>query len=128
MFSNSVLKYGTGKPSNMKSLLRLKPYLRPYFWMLVASAFLAIPLAALRMAPAPLVQHLTDDLLVSKQSQKLLYFPAVFIALYVMNFAVRFAHYFLLRVVTIRVDQRLKNDLYEHLLGLSADYFTAQST
>jgi subfamily B ATP-binding cassette protein MsbA len=31
-------------------------------------------------------------------------------------------------VVIIRVNQRLKNKLFEHLLGLSADYFTAQST
>ena len=33
-----------------------------------------------------------------------------------------------MRIVIARVDQKIKNDLNEHLLGLSADYFTAQST
>jgi len=39
----------------MKSLLRLKPYIQPYLWLIVVSGILAIPLAALRLSPAPLV-------------------------------------------------------------------------
>jgi len=112
----------------MKSLRRLIPYLRPYLWLIVISGLLAIPLAALRFSPVPLVKHLVDDLLVSRDDKKLLLFPLLFIGLYLLNFIVRFFHYYLLRIVVARVNQRIKNKLYEHLLGLSADYFTAQST
>ena len=112
----------------MKSLLRLVPYLRPFLGLIAMSAVLAIPLSALRLAPAPLVKHVVDDLLVNKSAGRLLIFPIVVIGIYVLNFGVRFAHYYLLRVVIARVNQRLKNELYEHLLGLSADYYTAQST
>ena len=97
-------------------------------WYLLGSALLAFPLAALRASPVPLIKYLVDDLLVNKDQAKLLIFPLLFIGLYVINFVVRFFHYYWLRVVIARVNQRIKNDLYDHLMGLSADYFTTQST
>jgi subfamily B ATP-binding cassette protein MsbA len=111
----------------MKSLLRLKPYLRPHLKLIVASALLAIPLAALRLGPAPLAKYFVDRLMIQKDSRWLLTFPLVVIALYSLNFIVRFGHYYLLRVVIGRINLKIKNDLFEHLLSLSADYFTAQS-
>jgi subfamily B ATP-binding cassette protein MsbA len=110
----------------MKSLLKLKPYLAPFWGLILISALLALPLAALRAAPAPLVKFLFDDVLANRDEQKLMWFPAIFIGLYVVNFVVRFFHYYCLRLVVARVNQRLKNDLFEHLLGLSADHFSSQ--
>jgi subfamily B ATP-binding cassette protein MsbA len=112
----------------MKSLHRLKAYLKPYLWMIVASGLLAIPLAAIRVGPVPLVKHVVDDIMFNKDYSKLKILPLEIIGLYILNFIVRFPHYYLMRIVIARVDQKLKNDLNEHLLGLSADYFTAQST
>ncbi|OFY98528.1 MAG: hypothetical protein A2Z97_02880 [Bdellovibrionales bacterium GWB1_52_6] len=112
----------------MKSLLRLKPYLRPYIWFIAISAILAIPLAALRLGPAPLAKYLVNDVLVEHNSWMLTRLAIGVVLLYTANFVVRFFHFYLLRVVVARVNQKIKNDLYEHLLGLSADYFTAQST
>ncbi len=111
----------------MKSLLRLKPYLKPYLWLIVASGLLAIPLSALRLSPAPLVKRFVDDLLVNHDERKLYLFPALVIGIFAVNFVIRFGHYFLLRIVIARVNQRIKNNLYEHILGLSADYFNSQS-
>src|SRR5690242_1341123 len=112
----------------MHSLLKLKSYLRPYLWIIICSAALAIPLSAIRLGPAPVVRYMLDDLLVRKDASKLLLFPAAIIGLYALNFVVRFAHYYLLRILIIRVNQKIKNNLFHHLLGLSADYFTAQSS
>ncbi len=114
--------------SQFKIPARLLAYLKPFRWHLVGSAALAFPLAALRASPVPLIKFLVDDLLVGKNSSKLYLFPLLFIGLYVVNFAVRFFHYYWLRIVIARVNQRLKNDLYDHLMGLSADYYTTQST
>src|SRR6185437_2125868 len=41
---------------------------------------------------------------------------------------IRYPHYYLLRIVIARVNQKVKNDLFEHIMGLSADYFTSEST
>ena len=112
----------------MGHLLKLRPYLRPYYHLILISFLLAIPLSALRAAPAPLVKHLTDKILVERDARKLTLFPLLFIGIYLANFVVRFLHYYLMRVVIARVNQRLKNSLFEHLMGLSADYYTTQST
>lgn len=112
----------------MKSLLRLLPYLKPYRGLVALSIGLAIPLSLLRLGPAPLIRYLLDDLLREQDPSLLWQFPALLIGLYTLNFFVRFAHYYCLRIVIIRVNQRLKNQLFKHLLKLSVDYFTAQST
>ncbi|OFZ17766.1 MAG: hypothetical protein A2X94_04140 [Bdellovibrionales bacterium GWB1_55_8] len=112
----------------MRSLLRLKKFLKPYWPLIATSALLAIPLSALRLAPAPLLKYVVNDLLVSKNARMLWLFPVAIIGIYVVNFVVRFFHYYLLRVVVARVNQNIKNELFEHLLGLSADYFTTRST
>ncbi len=112
----------------MKPLLHLIPYLRPHRGKIVLSILLTLPLAALRFSPAPLVKFLVDDLLTTRDSSKLWVFPALFIGIFLANFVVRFAHYYLQRIVVARVNQALKNDLFEHLSGLSADFFTSQTT
>lgn len=114
--------------SQFKIPPRLLGYLKPFKWHLLGSALLAFPLAGLRASPVPLIKFLVDDLLVNKDQGKLLLFPLLFIGLYAINFVVRFFHYYWLRIVIARVNQRIKNDLYDHLMGLSADYFTTQST
>jgi len=106
----------------------LRAYIKPYRGHLVGSALLAFPLAALRASPVPLIKYLVDELLVSRKPSALVLFPALFIGLYAINLVVRFFHYYWLRVVIARVNQNIKNDLYDHLMGLSADYFTTQST
>lgn len=112
----------------MRSLLKLRPYLRPFIWLILLSALLAIPLSAIRLGPAPVVKYMLDDLLVRKDASKLIFFPMALIGLYALNFVVRFTHYYILKIVIIRINQKLKNDIFKHLLGLSADHFTAQST
>lgn len=112
----------------MKSLLRLKPYLRPYLWMIVTSGLLAVPLSALRASPVPLIKYFVDHLLVEKDWHKLYLFPFLVLGIYLVNFPIRFFHYYLLRIVIIKVNEKLKNNLFDHLMGLSADYYSSQST
>lgn len=112
----------------MASLLRLRPYVRPYLWLIVVALVLAIPLAGIRASPALLVKRLVDDLLVNKDASQLVWFTGTFIGIFALNFIVRFLHTYSLRVVVARVNQRVKNELYEHVMGLSADYFTQTST
>src|SRR4051812_38779808 len=112
----------------MKSLLKLLPYVRPYYHLIAVSVILAIPLSALRLSPAPLVKFMIDDILKNGSVSRIALFPALVIGVYLVNFVVRFFHYYLLRVVIARVNQKIRSDLFDHVMGLSADYFTQQST
>ncbi|NBU20577.1 ATP-binding cassette domain-containing protein [bacterium] len=112
----------------MKSLKNLIPYLKSYYWHIFACVLLAIPLSAIRLGPAPLVRYMIDEVLVKKNKPQLIYLPFILIGIYLVNFVIRFAHYYLLRIVIIRVNQKIKNQIFLHILGLSADYFTHQST
>jgi subfamily B ATP-binding cassette protein MsbA len=112
----------------MKALLRLKPYLRLYWAYILGSVLLALPLSALRAAPAYLLKMVGDDLLVKKDLSQLKILPGLILGIYLLNFVVRFFHYYFLRVVIARVNQGIRNHLFSHVLGLSADYFTQKST
>ncbi len=112
----------------MHSLFKLRIFVRPYLGLILLSGILAIPLAAIRVGPAPIVRYMLDDVLVNRDSSKLIFFPFALIGLYALNFFVRFGHYYCLRVAIIRINQKIKNTIFNHLLGLSADYFTSQST
>ncbi len=92
----------------------------------MTSLLLAIPLAAIRVGPAPLVQATLDDLLIKKDTHALILYPLGLIGLYVLNFAVRFGHYFLLRHIVIRVNGQLKLDLFKHILEQPAQVFNQE--
>ncbi len=112
----------------MKSLWKLKDYLKPHWPWILVSLLLAIPMAAIRFSPVILIQKLIDDLLATKDESKLVSFPLMVIGIFALNFVIRFIHYSAIRVVVARVNQKIKNDLYDHVMGLSADYFTTAST
>lgn len=111
----------------LRPLLRLKPYLKPVAGLILASALLAVPLAGLRTAPALLIKHVLDEVILHRDATRLRLLPWMVIGLYAANFVVRFLHFYLMRIVVARLNQRIKNDLYEHLIGLSADHFSSQT-
>jgi subfamily B ATP-binding cassette protein MsbA len=108
----------------MKSLWKLRDYLKPHWAWILLSVLLSIPMAAIRFSPVILIKKLIDDLLTTKDESKLVSFPLLVIGVYALNFVIRFVHYCAIRVVVARVNRNIKNDLYDHVMGLSADYFT----
>lgn len=112
--------------STFRSLFKLKEFVRPQFRLLFLAALLALPLAALQTALAPLAKAVIDDLSASRWDNLYLY-PKILIALGIAHFVFRFGHYFLMRVAVARINQAIKERMYRHLLGLSADYFTERS-
>jgi subfamily B ATP-binding cassette protein MsbA len=112
---------------NLAPLKALFPYVRPYGKWLVLSLLMAIPLAFVRFGPVALVKYFVDDLLIQKDRTKLLILPLSIIGIFVANIFVRFFHYFSIRFVVTKVGEHLRRDLYFHISGLSADYFTEKS-
>lgn len=105
-------------------LHRLKPYLRPYVPALILVIVLAIPMAAIKGAVAKGIQYLTDNILVKRDQEALLWLPAIIIGLFMANFVVRFFHHYIIRATATRVIQQLRNDLYSHIMRLSLGFFS----
>jgi ATP-binding cassette, subfamily B, bacterial MsbA len=103
--------------------LRLWPYLKPHFGSMLASLLLSIPMAALKIGPAPAVKYLTDSILVSKDEKALLWLPVIVIGAFTLNFVIRFFHFYFIRKAATHVIQTLRIDLYNKLTSLSLRYF-----
>ncbi len=89
---------------------------------------MAIPLAAISALPAKIIEYVVNRVLINPSESRLILFSFGLIGMFAANFVVRFLHYYLLRIAVIRINQRIKTDLFEHIMGLSADYFTQQRT
>jgi ATP-binding cassette, subfamily B, bacterial MsbA len=114
----------TKSMDSLRPLWKVLPYLKPvrrWFWLSVG---LALPMAAVRVGPVPLVQHLVDQLLVAKDRTALWFVPLGVVVLFSLNFVIRFFHYYANRVVVIHTNQRIRERMMEHLLSLSSDYFS----
>ena len=96
----------------------------PYKKWLIFSLVMAFPLSVLRVGPIPLIKYLVDDVLVNKDHAKLILIPIGVVGLSVLNLVVRFLHYYSLRIVVVHANQRVREDLFRHLVSLSTDFFT----
>lgn len=105
------------------ALLKFWPYIKPHLGKMTVALLLSIPMAAVKASPAPAVKYLTDNILVEKNEKALLLLPFGILAAFALNFVIRFFHYYLIRDAANRLIQRLRNDLYAHLLKLSLGYF-----
>jgi len=111
---------------SLGSLKSLKPYMWPHRKWLFFSLAMAIPLSALRVGPLPIVKYLFDDILPHKDASRLILIPLGVVGLYTANLFVRFLHYYAIRIVVIKVYQDVREKLYQHLVSLSADYYSQQ--
>lgn len=109
---------------SIRFLRALQPYLWPYKHWLLFSLLMAIPLSVLRTGPIPLIKLLIDEVLIKKDTSKLIYVPFAIIGLYLVNLGVRFLHYYSVRIAVTRTNQLVRERLYAHLIRLSADYFS----
>jgi subfamily B ATP-binding cassette protein MsbA len=113
---------------SLNSLKSLKPYIKTYQKWLVLSILMAIPLSLLRIGPIPIVKYLIDEILTNKDQSKLILVPIGVIGIYAINLVVRFLHYYFIRIVVVGVNRKIRETMFEHLMGLSADYFSHQKT
>ena len=111
----------------MKFLLKLRPYLKPHARLILICVLLAPVMAAIRLAQVKVGQNMIDDLKAGSDPRKIFQYPILIVSIFGVNFFVRFLHNYSLRIVVARTNQSIKNDLYDHVMGLSTDYFTSQT-
>lgn len=107
----------------MKSFFKLWPFIKPRWKLIFLSILLSIPLSAIRFSPAPLIQFLTDKVLVEKNTKMLVLLPLGVIGLYLLNVGVRFGHAYLVRLANENILRDIKEKLFTHYLSLSSSFF-----
>lgn len=97
--------------------------MKPHMVAVFLAMLLSIPMAALAFGPAPLLKFLSDEVLVKRSYDSLRLLVLIIPLGFLANFVVRFLNSYLIRAAASRMTQKLRNDLYRHLLRLDLGYF-----
>lgn len=115
-------------------LLRLWRFARPYHWQLLGGFLLTLASTAATLVPPYLTIPLMDKVLIPFQNGQTIDTRYVFLLLggllgsALLGWGLGWARTWLLALVSERIAADLRNSAFEHLLGLSLDYFGAKRT
>lgn len=113
----------------MKSFLKILPFIKPQWKLILASALLSIPMSLVGTSPAFLVKYLIDNILVNKpkDARIILAFSGAIVGIYVINMIVRFLFGYCSRLANETVMRNIRERLFWHYLSMSSSFFTESS-
>lgn len=112
----------------MKVYRRLLQYAKPYWGRIAVAMVLALAISGLEGAIAWLVKPLLDDVFLRKDLFMLQILPFAFIAVFFLKESSRFGQSYLMAQVGQRVVMRLREQVYDHLQGMSLSFFNSRAT
>jgi ATP-binding cassette subfamily B protein len=121
-------------PPSTWVLLRLGRFARPYRMQLLSGFLLTLASTAATLVPPYLSIPLMDDILIPFQngqqieSWKVLAILGALLGAAVFGWALNWARTYVLALVSERMGADLRTATFEHLLGLSLDYFGGKRT
>ncbi len=104
-------------------LLRLLPYLKPYWPILAMGTALALLVSAAEGSIAWLVKPAMDDIFIKRDLLMLKLIPLVLLGAYLLKGFGRFGQSYLMASVGERVVARIRRELYGHIQGMSLAFF-----
>jgi subfamily B ATP-binding cassette protein MsbA len=112
----------------MQVYRRLFPYVRVYWARIVAAMGLALVISGLEALTAWLVKPLLDDVFLNKDLFMLKVLPFALIGVYFVKGGARYGQAYLMAQVGQRVVRRLRQEVYEHLQGMSQSFFSNRAS
>jgi subfamily B ATP-binding cassette protein MsbA len=112
----------------MKIYRRLLRYARPYWGRIAIAMLLALMISGLEGATAWLVKPLLDDVFLRKDLFMLQVLPFALIGVFFLKEGSRYIQSCLMAQVGQRIVMRLRQEVYEHLLGMSLSFFNSRAT
>jgi subfamily B ATP-binding cassette protein MsbA len=112
----------------MKIYQRLLQYAKPYWGRISVAMVLALAISGLEGATAWMVKPLLDDVFLRKDLFMLQVLPFAFIAVFLCKESARFAQSYVMAQVGQRIVMRLREEVYEHLQGMSLSFFNSRAT
>ena len=112
----------------MKVYRRLLPYVKVYWARIVAAMGLALVISGLEAMTAWLVKPVLDDVFLKKDLFMLKILPIALIAVYAVKGSARYGQAYLMAQVGQRVVMWLREEVYEHLQGMSQSFFNNRAS
>ena len=109
--------------SRHRLLLRLLPYLKPYWPSLAAGTALALLVSAAEGSIAWLVKPAMDEIFIKRDLLMLRVIPLVLLGAYLLKGFGRFGQSYLMASVGERVVARIRRELYGHIQGMPLAFF-----
>jgi ATP-binding cassette, subfamily B, bacterial MsbA len=109
----------------MLNVLKLMfPYLRPFWKQALAAVLLALPLSAIKAYEAYLVKDIFDKgFSAGASSDEAWKLAAILVGLGVINYPLRFFHYYGLRMIVDRCSCSIRSQLFRKFQVMPASYF-----
>ena len=112
----------------MKVYRRLFPYIKVYWARIAAGMGLALVISGLEGVTAWLVKPLLDEVFLEKDLFMLQVLPFALIGVYFVKGIARYGQAYLMAQVGQRVVMRLRDEVYEHLQGMSLSFFNNRAS
>jgi ATP-binding cassette, subfamily B, bacterial MsbA len=109
----------------LKVLKLMFPYLRPFWKEALFATLLAFPLAAIKAYEAYLVKDIFDKgFAAGSSSADAIRLAMILIGLGIINYPLRYYHYFGLRQVVDKSTRRIRSRIYQKFQNLPAKYYS----
>ena len=105
-------------------LLRLWPYLRPYWPWLVVGGAMALAVSSAEGFIAWLVKPAMDDIFLKRDLFMLKVLPLILLGTYIVKGFARYGQSYLMAAVGERVIARIRRELYSHIQGMSLSFYS----
>jgi len=107
---------------------RLFQFLQPYLPRFIQAAVCMALVAALTAAPVWLVRFVMDNVLIAKDWKMLLTITLAFPAVYLIKGIFTYIQNYLMQYIGHSIVRDIRQNLYEHLQGLSLDFYHRTNT
>lgn len=109
-------------PSAMKHLLRIRIFLRPYFWQILVSLLMLLSITGLSLVVPRIIRSVIDDGLARGETAYLVRSALLLLGLGLGSAVLNLGNRYLSEWIAVRVGYDLRNRMYNHIQHLPFTY------
>ncbi len=111
------------KPSDLKLVLRLFRYIRPYRFLFISTVFLLILVAGLELAGPYILKIAIDTYLIPKRIEGFLYMIILFGAVLLFQFVIRYFQQYLTEYMGQKIMYDMRMEIFKHIHSMPMSFF-----
>jgi ATP-binding cassette subfamily B protein len=129
-----ICSHETSAPPSTWTLFRLARFARPYKWQLLSGFLLTLASTGATLVPPYLTMPLMDNVLIPFQNGQPIdwalvsFYLSGLLGAAIVAWGLGWIRTYILSLVSERIGRDLRTTTYEHLLGLSLEYFGGKRT
>ena len=109
-------------PSAMKHLIRIRIFLKPYFWQILASLVMLLTITGLSLVVPRIIRSVIDDGLARGETGYLVRSAFLLLGLGLVSAILNLGNRYLSEWIAVRVGYDLRNRMYDHIQNLPFTY------